>query len=125
MASIEEYREDINKYYTLKEKITRIINELDSAAQSAESLNNEVASNFKVNNDAAKLSGRIGILDNGLTDTVSFLRNTILPSIDDAITGARNEISRLEAEERRRQEEEERRRREEEEAMEREMEMEE
>lgn len=125
MASIEEYREDINKYYTLKEKITRIINELDSAAQSTESLNNEVASNFKVNNDAAKLSSRIGILDNGLTDTVSFLRNTILPSIDDAITGARNEISRLEAEERRRQEEEERRRREEEEAMEREMEMEE
>lgn len=123
MASIEEYRQDVNKYYALKDKITRIIRELDSAAQSAESLENEVASNFKVNNDTAKLAGRVGILDNGLLDTSSFLRNTILPSIDDAITNTNSEISRLEAEERRRQEEEERKRKEEEEARLREEEM--
>ena len=125
MASIEEYRQDISKYYALKDKITRIIRELDSSAQSAESLENEVASNFKVNNDTAKLAGRIGILDNGLLDTSSFLRNTILPSIDDAIANTNSEISRLEAEERRRQEEEERKRKEEEEARLREEEMEE
>ena len=99
MASIGEYRNDIRKYRAIKEKIERIIGELDTASEGAGKLGNEIASSFKINNTPAKITDRIDILNRSITETRNYLKDTILPSIERAIDNAYDEIDRLEEEE--------------------------
>ena len=99
MASIGEYRDDIRRYRSLKEKILRICEQLERASRGSSKLENEIASSFKVNNVAAKMSGRIDILGRDMRETADYLRNTIIPSINSAIDDSYDEIDRLEEEE--------------------------
>ena len=99
MASIGEYRNDIRKYRAIKEKIERIIGELDTASEGAGKLGNEIASSFKINNTPAKITDRIDILNRSITETRNYLKDTISPSIERAIDNAYDEIDRLEEEE--------------------------
>ena len=110
MASIWESQQDIAKYNALRDKVGRIINELEVATRSAGSLENELASDYKVDNDSAKVSERANSLNRGLSETAAYLKGTIIPSIDNAIAGVRQDIYRMQEEERQREEEERRRR---------------
>lgn len=99
MASIGEYRDDIRRYRNLKEKILRICEQLERASRDSSKLENEIASSFKVNNVAAKISGRFDILGRDMRETADYLHNTIIPSINSAIDDSYDEIDRLEEEE--------------------------
>lgn len=118
MASIAEQisgqRRDILRYQALKSQLSTVITKLSSATSYSGSLDYEVKSSFKVNNESAALATRTARLDTSIQNTASYLSHTILPAIDAAIGQVNRQIANLEAEARRQAAEEARRRREEE-----------
>lgn len=106
MASIEGYRHDIRQYNDIKWRIWKIIESLDAATQDSSRLSSEVASDYKINGNPTKVVDRIDVLDRAMRDEIDYLRNRIIPALDDAIDDAEREIEWLEEEERRREEEE-------------------
>ena len=99
MASIEGYRYDIDRYYSIKDKLYRIASALEQSSPSAGRLNQETSSSYQIDNDPTIISERIGTLGQDMSDTASHIRRVIIPAIDDAIYYSKREIERLEEEE--------------------------
>ena len=106
MSSIQQYQQDIQKYYVLREKISKIIVALNQSANSISRSDQIIKSNYKVNGNSALITNRTTNLKKSLEQTSNYLSSTILSGIDSSVENARRQIAYLEEQERIRQEEE-------------------
>lgn len=106
MPSIQDYQNDISRYDDLKDKLTQVVRKLEAACFDIEKTNNTLVSEYRVNDEACKLSSELMQLRGEIDACWRFYDRYVLSHIDYSVEGARNSIFELEEEERRMLEEE-------------------
>lgn len=114
--SIESCYNDISRLQSLKSNLQSANSDLRIATYRFTPITYNLSANYRINDSETPITQRVKRLHNDIASTNEYISNVVIPAIDDAINGKRNEIERLEAEQRA---EEERRRREKEEEEER------
>lgn len=108
--SINSCYEDISKYNSMKSNLHNVVNSLNNSSNKVSPLANSITAVYNMNDNSTPIVQKCVGLHKDIVGTSNFITNTIIPAIDDAIRGKRQEIARIEAENRRREEEERRRR---------------
>lgn len=89
------YQNDVTKYTNLKNNVTNIVNELTTAISSCSSIDDSVKNKYIVDDENTPVESRISTLIVNMTTTRDYLRDTILPAIDNAIAGTNNKIASI------------------------------
>lgn len=124
MATVQDCTDSINKYNALKDNIYAIINHLNNATDYSYKAKNQLDGVYTINDYNTNLYSRTKSLAENIGSTSNYLKNTIIPAIDNAINGLNDQIVAIQEEERRRAEEAARLERERQEQLERERELE-
>ena len=82
MASVSECRDEINKYYNLKNKINNIILCLKYSLSYIDYTSNSIKNNYSVNDANTPIVLRIIKLKNKINQMISNLQNRVIPTID-------------------------------------------
>lgn len=101
--SISSCYNDIRMYNATKANMVSVANSLKSAINQFSSMPNTIGSAYSVDDNSTPIVGKCNELRNDMIGTFNTINGTILPAIDNAIARKRNQISRLEAEERAKQ----------------------
>ncbi len=101
MASIAECRNNINNYNTLKSKVNSIITYLNNYNDKDDIVLTKLDQNYSINSENANIYGTLNNLSTDINKTSNYLKNTILPEIDNAIRNENNTIAAIEEEQRR------------------------
>lgn len=112
MASKYQLEQDLQAYENLKANLNKTVENLNTAGNHAEKIGPTINSNYTVNRNPSNIGERANNLADDITGTSNYVRNTIIPAIDNKIQEIEAEIRRIEEEERRAREEAERRARE-------------
>lgn len=112
MASKYQLQQEIEEYEVLKSHLSKTADNLDTASQNASLIKPELLRNHTIDNNSSVIGERSENLKKDISETSNYVRNVILPAIDSKVQSNRNEIARIEEEERRAREEAERRARE-------------
>lgn len=115
MSSIWQCQQDIQKYRTLSSNLNSIMIKLSEAAGNVHIINSEIKNKYQINDSFTPIVTRTTNLKKSIDSTYNYLKNTVIPAIDLAISDLNKEIEKIEREERERREKEERERREREE----------
>lgn len=105
MATVQDCTNNINKYNALKDNIYVIINHLNNANDYSFKAKNQLDGVYTINDSNTNIYSRIKLLSENINSTSNYLKNTIIPAIDNAINGLNNQIKAIQEEERRRAEE--------------------
>lgn len=106
MSSIWQCEQEIQRYRNLSSNIGTIMSNLSMAAGNVYNLSNTMDNKYQVNDNFTPIVARTTSLKNSIDSTYNYLKNTVIPSIDSAITDLNREIDRIEQEERERRERE-------------------
>lgn len=98
MASIESCRYDIRRYNTIKANVQNIINYLNNYNNQCEDLAREIKKVYSVDNEDTNLYNSVNAIKNDVQKTSNYLKNTIIPSINNAVKELNRQISSLQAE---------------------------
>lgn len=105
MATIAGCRALINQYQSLRNNVLNVSASIDSSSSSILNVYNRLRDAYNVNDDVTPITMRSYQLSVDTEKTSNYLKNTVVPEIDEEIARLRREIARLEEEERRRREE--------------------
>ncbi len=89
------YQNDITKYTHLKSYVNSIVNNLTRAISDLSSVDSNVKNKYLVDDNNTPVESRISTLISNMSSTRDYLRDTIIPAIDSAITGTNNKIQKL------------------------------
>ena len=98
MSSISAYYNEINKYNALKSKLYAISNSLNSSASKISDLPQTITSVFSLEDTNACISNKCKKLNTDIVATSNYIKNVVIPGIDNAISRCRYMIAKLEAE---------------------------
>ena len=89
----------IRNYNNIKPNLQQIISLLQNSSNDINDIKFDIKNKYIINDEETPISNRINNLDEDIKKTSNYLKNTIIPGIDSAITGLYNRIERLEYEE--------------------------
>lgn len=101
MATVQDCTNNINKYNALKDSINIIIKHLNNASDYSFKAKNQLDGVCTINDSNTKIYSRTKSLTENISSTSNYLKNKVLPAIDNAIMGLNNQIEAIQAEERR------------------------
>lgn len=115
--SINSCYDDISKFNNIKSNLENVVSSLNLAAGSCSPISNTIMSVYNVNDNGTPIVVNSNKLHKDIVETAKYIKNTVIPSIDSAIQGRRNQIEKLEEQarqeaEKKRKEEEEKRQKE-------------
>ena len=117
-SQINNCRNNIEKYRTIKSKLNTISSNLSVAANAASDVSSKLSVSYQVNDGDSKVGVRAKNLANSISNKQSVIASKVLPAIDEKISDLKSDIRSLEHQkaraeaERKRKEEEERKKRE-------------
>lgn len=88
---------EINKYNNLKAKLSSIINSLNESSVSIADLPSTITTTYSLNENDATLTKDCKKLNDDIVATSNYIKNVVIPGIDNSISRCRYNISRLEA----------------------------
>ena len=97
MSSISAYYNEINKYNALKVKLFSIVDYLNSSAVSIEKLPQSLSTVFTLNDNDTCISKNCNTLNSDIVATSNYIKNVVIPGIDNSIRKCKNQIAKLEA----------------------------
>ena len=106
--SISSCYDDITKFNTIKSNLENVVSNLNEATNRLSPVANNIYAIYNVDESQTPISSRSDGLKNDIVNTVSYIKGTIIPAINNAIVNRKNTIAKLEEEQRRREEERER-----------------
>lgn len=99
MSKINAYYDEIRKYNNLKTILSKIISDLSSSVNEMSNIHSDITSVYSVNDNNTLIVSKVNNLSKDITNTGSYLKNTVLPAIDSAIYSLRKKIEKAKAEE--------------------------
>ena len=96
--SISSCCDEIRMYNAAKANLVNVSNNLKRAIDQFSAVPNIINSAYSVDENSTPVVGKCTNLINDMVGTFNFINGTVIPAIDNAIMGKRNQISRLEAE---------------------------
>ena len=96
--SISAYYNEINKYNALKAKLFSIIDALNGSSTGIVGLPQTITNSFSLNENEASIAKDCKKLNDDIVATSNYLKNVVIPGIDNAISRCRYNIAKLEAE---------------------------
>lgn len=93
MSNVTKYYEEINRYNSLKSKLSNIVSELRKASANILNAPDELTKVYSYNSGGTLLSGKIKILSNDMTETSNHINNVVIPAIDSAIYKLKRKIA--------------------------------
>lgn len=97
MSSISAYYNEINKYNALKAKLYSIASSLNSSSSNIANLPQAISSVFTLDENDACVSNKCRDLNSDIVATSNYIKNVVIPGIDNAISRCRYNIAKLEA----------------------------
>lgn len=94
MSNITKYYEEINRYNSLKSKLSNIVSQLQKSSNNISKAPDELTKVYSYNSGGTFLSEKIKILCNDMTETSNHINNVILPAIDSAIYKLKRKIAK-------------------------------
>jgi chromosome segregation ATPase len=88
---------EINKYNNLKMKLTSIINSLNESSASIADLPSTINNSYSLNENDVSIAKRCKSLNKDIVATSNYIKNVVIPSIDNSISRCRYNIAKLEA----------------------------
>jgi hypothetical protein len=101
MASIQGFDDNITMYNNLKSDLNTILSYLNYAKDSTGKAQASLDEVYMVNNYNTKVYSRTASLNTNVTNTSNYLKNYVLPAIDDALNNTKKAKSEYEAEQQR------------------------
>lgn len=98
MASIDSCNSDIQKYRNIKTNIQSIINYLSAYNSDTDDLVRSINTSYQVDSDETCLVKSIELTQEDVQKTSNYLKNTIIPAIDNAINRLNNTIAQIRSE---------------------------
>lgn len=95
--SISAYYNEISKYNALKVRLSTIINSLNESAGCIADLPQTITTTFSLNENDVCLAKDCMKLNNDIVATSNYIKNVVIPGIDNSISRCRYNIARLEA----------------------------
>lgn len=108
MASKAYCYEQITKYENLKTSLARTVGLLRNANGCSTNLGNKIESVYTVNDSGTPIVERCEKLATSIGNEANFITGTVIPACDESINSLKQEIARIEEEERKAREEAER-----------------
>lgn len=99
MASIESYKYDIRRYNSIKSNLQTIINYLNSYNVDCDDLSKQIKNVYSINSDDSNLYDNVISIKEDVYKTSNYLKNTVIPSINNEIYSLNKKIAKLQAEE--------------------------
>ena len=96
MDTKTNYQNDVTNYTNLKSYVSSIVNDLNSAISNLSGVDSNVKNKYLVDDENTPVESRISTLITNMSSTRDYLRDTIIPAIDSAITGTNKKIQKLE-----------------------------
>ena len=112
MASLSECKEKLRKYVILKSSLNSIISKLSFSSAIINDFSCGIRDKYTIDSNETPIVTRSFKLREEVRTTYKYLKDNVVPAIDDNISRLEDEIERLEREERERREREERERQE-------------
>ena len=94
MSNITRYYEEINRYNSLKVKLSSIASQLQKSINNMSKAPAELTKVYSYNSGGTFLSDKMKILCNDMTETSNHINNVILPAIDNAIYKLKRKIAK-------------------------------
>ena len=94
--AIDSYRNDINKYNSIKVNLNNIVNELSSSKNSLEEFSSTLNESYSLDGNDSILCTKIKNTREDINSTAIFIKNNVLPAVDRAINRCYNRIDELE-----------------------------
>lgn len=98
MSSISQCENDINRYRNLKTKLNLITNKLSLAINNVTDFDSEINNKILINDDISCVGNDTRQLKQQIESTLSYIKNRVIPEIDNAIYNLNNQIDKLEEE---------------------------
>lgn len=95
--SISAYYNEISKYNALKAKLYSIINSLNESANCIVDLPQSITTAYSLNENDVSIAKRCKSLNKDIVATSNYIKNVVIPSIDNSISRCRYNIAKLEA----------------------------
>ena len=96
MTTKEEHQENINKYNAIKEQLDKITPKLSSASSFIGSVDHEVKTTYKVDNDDPRIAKHTSNLKSCIENVYENLTSVVIPALGTAKDNARTEIYNIE-----------------------------
>lgn len=88
---------EINKYNNLKVKLSSIVNSLNESSGCIADLPTTITTTYSLDENDASLTKDCIKLNDDIVATSNYIKNVVIPGIDNSINRCRYNISRLEA----------------------------
>ncbi|MBQ8534224.1 MAG: hypothetical protein IJ463_00880 [Bacilli bacterium] len=95
--SISAYYNEISKYNALKVRLSAIINSLNGSAGCIADLPQTITTTFSLNENDACIAKDCKKLNDDIVATSNYIKNVVIPGIDNSISRCRYNIAKLEA----------------------------
>lgn len=100
MASKSQLERELQEYATLKDNLLATASNLQNANSNVNKLGPIITDNYTIDKRPSLVRERIDKMAEDISETSNYIRNTIIPAIDEKMEDIYEEINRLEEEER-------------------------
>lgn len=100
MASKYQLQRELSQYESLKDQLSRFSSKLDDASIDTEEMHKNLKNHYHIDDDTNKGVERTKKLKTKIDEMSNYVMGTVYPAIDDRMREIREEIERIEQEER-------------------------